>query len=112
MISPSRNPASRLANHQIRFRSALARDRQQPLVLIDVMSQGSAAGAGSLPLPPRQRCHEIMEFGLDLSRSGHRLRNLLPEELAITLPEPMNSDLERAFRCAHLSGSAAYGASA
>ena len=36
-------------------------------------------------------------------RIGHRLRDLLPEEVAITLAEPVNGDFERAFRCAHFS---------
>ena len=44
----------------------------------------------------------MLEFGFDLSRIGHRFRNLLPEQLAIALPEPMNRDLECALRCAHL----------
>ena len=54
-------------------------------------------------LSPRQRSRQISEFGFHLFGIGHRLRDLLPEEVAIALAEPVNSDLERAFRCAHFS---------
>jgi hypothetical protein len=45
----------------------------------------------------------MSEFGFYLCRIGHRLRDLLPEEVAIAFAEPVNGDLERAFRCAHFS---------
>src|SRR5688572_8733099 len=57
----------------------------------------------SLPLSSRQRSRQISEFGFHLFAIGQRLRDLLPEEVAIPLAEPVNGDLERALRCAHFS---------
>ena len=63
----------------------------------------SAGQRMSLPLSPRQRSRQISEFGFHVFAIGQRLRDLLPEDVAIPLAEPVNGDLERALRCAHFS---------
>jgi hypothetical protein len=71
--------------------------------------QGPAATTFASALPPDTGVRipllpdQIPEFGFHFCRIGYRLRDLLPEEVAVALAEPMNGDLERAFRRAHFA---------
>src|SRR6188472_2359882 len=65
--------------------------------------KGRRGEAASDALSPRQRCCQIPEFRFYFCRIGDRLRDLLPEEVAIAFAEPVDRDLECAFRCAHLA---------
>src|SRR6476620_1648111 len=80
-----------------------------PTQLISVIAgtvmarKGRRGEAASAALPPRQRCCQIPELRFYFFWIGDRLRDLLAEEVAIAFAEPVDRDLECAFRCAHLA---------
>src|SRR5688572_5093600 len=81
--------------------STLSPDAGQRLVLIVILS--CDVRLWSLPLLARQHGSQKSEFGFHFCGIGHRIRDFLSKEFAISLAKPVNRDFERSLRGVHFA---------